>query len=110
MGITNFVPVSGSGLTQLTISSPTTWPELVNAEASLANLNAHPLDSTGAWIVNPNTAASWKQTPKTPTTLTNGFLAQDGRVNGYPLFSTTECDNVAIFSTKFSSVLVLMAG
>jgi hypothetical protein len=54
----------------------------------------------------------WKLTPKTPTALTNGFLAEHNSttVNGHRLFTSKEVGNFAIFSTRFSSVLVVLGG
>jgi hypothetical protein len=111
LGLANYTPGSGS-VNSITIGNPTTWAQIVAADATVENLNAYAIDGTDAWLVNPNTKQSWAQTPKTPTALTNGFcLDWDTKtVNGHRAFATTECQNVALFSTRWSSVLVLIAG
>ena len=62
--------------------------------------------------MNPNTKASWAQTPKTPTALTNGFLIEPTEkvVNGHRAFTTLEVGNYAIFCSRWSLVLALIAG
>jgi HK97 family phage major capsid protein len=111
LGLANYTPGSGS-VNSITINNPTTWAEIVAADATVENLNAYAIDGTNAWLVNPNTKQSWAQTPKTATALTNGFLLDfdTKTANGHPTFATTECQNVALFSTRWSSVLVLLAG
>ena len=111
LGLTNYTPGSGS-VNSITIGNPTTWAQIVAADATVENLNAQALDGTDAWLVNPNTKASWAQTPKVGTQNTSGFLFDwDSKTaNGHPTFATTECQNVALFSTRWSSVLVLIAG
>jgi HK97 family phage major capsid protein len=109
LGLTNYTPSSGS-VNSITISNPTTWAQILSADAKVENLNAYAIDGTSAWLVNPNTKQSWAQTPKTPTALVNGFLLENNTVNGHRAFTTTECQNVALFSTRWSSVLVLIAG
>jgi HK97 family phage major capsid protein len=110
LGLTNYTTGSSGEINNITISSPTTWAQILAADATVENLNAYAIDGSSAWIVNPNTKQSWAQTPKTPTALTNGFLLENNTVNGHRAFGTTECQNVALFSTRWSSVLVLIAG
>jgi hypothetical protein len=109
LGLTNYTPSSGS-VNSITISNPTTWAQILAADAKVENLNAYAIDGMSAWLVNPNTTQSWAQTPKTPTALVNGFLLENNTVNGHRAFATTECQNVALFSTRWSNVLVLIAG
>ncbi len=112
LGIVNAPSGSSGQINTITLSSPTTWAQILAADSTVENLNAHSIDGTSAWIVNPNTKSSWKQTAKTPTALTNGFLADNGSntVNGHRLFTTKNVGNNAIFSTRFSSVLIVMGG
>jgi HK97 family phage major capsid protein len=97
LGLTNYTPGLGS-VNNITISSPTTWAQILAADVTVENLNAYAIDGSDAWLV------------KTPTALTNGFLLENNTVNGHRAFATTECQNVALFSTRWSSVLVLLAG
>jgi hypothetical protein len=108
--LTNYATGSSGEINSITISNPTTWAQIVTADATVENLNAYAIDGTSAWLVNPNTKQSWAQTPKTSTVGTNGFLLENNTVNGHRAFTTTECQNVALFSTRWSSVLVLIAG
>ena len=110
LGLTNYATGSSGEINSITIGNPTTWAQIVGADATVENLNAYAIDGSSAWLVNPNTKQSWAQTPKTPTALTNGFLLENNTVNGHRAFSTTECQNVALFSTRWSNVLVLIAG
>jgi HK97 family phage major capsid protein len=110
LGLTNYATGSSGEISSITISNPTTWAQLVAADATVENLNAYAIDGTSAWLVNPNTKQSWSLTPRTPTALTNGFLLENNTVNGHRAFATTECQNVALFSTRWSSVTVLLAG
>jgi HK97 family phage major capsid protein len=110
LGLTNYSTGSSGEINSVTIGNPTTWAQILSADATVENLNAYAIDGSSAWIVNPNTKQSWAQTPKTPTALTNGFLLENNSVNGHRAFTTTECQNVALFSTRWSNVLVLIAG
>jgi HK97 family phage major capsid protein len=112
LGIVNAPAGSSGQINTITISDPTTWAQILAADSTVENLNAQAIDGTSAWIVNPNTKSSWKQTPKTPTSLTNGFLADNNSntVNGHRLFTTKNVGNNAIFSTRFSSVLLVLGG
>ena len=109
LGIANYTPGSGS-VNSITIGNPTTWAQILSADATVENLNAYAIDGSSAWLINPNTKQSWSQTPKTQTALTNGFLLENSTVNGHRAFATTECQNVALFSSRWSNVLVLIAG
>ena len=110
LGLTNYATGSSGEINSITIGNPTTWAQILAADATVENLNAYAIDGTSAWLVNPNTKQSWAQTPKTPTALTNGFLLENVVFNGHRAFATTECQNVALFSTRWSNVLVLIAG
>jgi HK97 family phage major capsid protein len=112
LGIVNAPSGSSGQINTITLSSPTTWAQILAADATVENLNAQATDNSSAWIVNPNTKSSWKQTAKTPTALTNGFLAEhnSNTVNGHRLFTTKNVGSNAIFSTRFSSVLVVLGG
>lgn len=112
LGIVNAPAGSSGQINTIALSAPTTWQQILTADSTVENLNGHAIDSTDAWIVKPNTKLSWKLTPKTPTVLTNGFLAEHNSttVNGHRLFTSKEVGNFAIFSTRFSSVLVVLGG
>jgi hypothetical protein len=90
LGLTNYATGSSGEINSITIGNPTTWAQILAADATVENLNAYAIDGTSAWLVNFNTKQSWAQTPKTPTALTNGFLLENGVVNGHRAFATTE--------------------
>jgi HK97 family phage major capsid protein len=111
LGIVNRTPGSGS-ISSTTVGNPTTWAQVVAFDQIVETLNAHAVDSTTGFVLNPNTKQSWAQTTKVNASSTNGFLLDwdSKRVNGHPAAATNLIGNNLVFSSRWSSVLVLIPG
>jgi hypothetical protein len=93
-------------------TTPAAWSDIVGLEETLGNQSIWQNDSKGAIVTTPAVKAKWKQTPKTPTTLTNGFLWENKEdiVNGYRGIASTQVpSNRVIFSTRWSELMVFLA-
>jgi HK97 family phage major capsid protein len=110
LGIINRTPGSGS-INTTTIGSPTLWSDITNFDKIVENLNAHAVDSTTGFVINPNTKNSWATTQKVSGSA-NGFLFDfdTKTVNGHKGIATTLVGNNLIFSSRWSSVLALIPG
>lgn len=111
LGIVNRTPGSGS-ISSTTVGNPTTWAQVVAFDQIVESLDAYAVDQSSGWVLNPNTKQSWAQTSKTATQNTNGFLFDydTKTVNGYKAIATKLVGNNLVFSSRWSSVLVLIPG
>ncbi len=97
-----------TGLNTSTITTPgqPTWAELVGFETALATDKA--LKGGLAYIMTPAIVEHCKTTLKTAAVA--GYLMEDGQINGYPAFGTTNMPANGILYCEFAAVLVGLWG
>lgn len=95
-----------SGIGAITLSATPTWLQMIELETDIAEANA---DANGiANVMRPSMAGELKGTEK--STGSARYLMEDGRINGYPVATTTQMPVNSILSGDFSQLMVGMWG
>lgn len=95
-----------SGIGAITLSATPTWLQMIELETDIAEANA---DANGiANVMRPSMAGELKGTEK--STGSARYLMEDGRINGYPVATTTQMPVNSILAGDFSQLMVGMWG
>jgi HK97 family phage major capsid protein len=100
------IGTSGVGTETLAAANSPAWSDVVNMETAVAEAKA--LRGSLAYIAHPTLIGNMKQTLKASGV--SGFVAENGQVNGYGLFSSNNAIASSVKRIIFGNFAELMVG